>query len=86
MAYKSEEKTTTITISRKNHQTLSGMGKKGQSFDQILTEVLTRKKSVQLDYSCSVDLGARKKTITQAVDAHEMAEKPTAGGSSHDGR
>lgn len=36
----SEENQTTIAISRKNHQELSNRGKKGQSFDEILTEVL----------------------------------------------
>lgn len=31
---------TTIAISKKNHLELSGLCKKGQSFDSILTEVL----------------------------------------------
>ena len=35
-----EDNQTTIAISKRNHETLSGLGKKGQSFDQIPTNVL----------------------------------------------
>jgi hypothetical protein len=35
-----EENQTTIAVSRKNHQILSKRGKKGQSFDDVLTDVL----------------------------------------------
>lgn len=35
---------TTIAISKKNHLELSGLCKKGQSFDSILTEVLRKLK------------------------------------------
>ena len=37
---------TTIAVSRENHQTLLQFGAKGQSFDQILTEILADKKSI----------------------------------------
>ncbi|MDQ6865302.1 MAG: hypothetical protein M3044_15930 [Thermoproteota archaeon] len=37
-----EENQTTIAISRRNHDVLSNLGKKGQSFDEILTEVLNK--------------------------------------------
>jgi hypothetical protein len=35
-----EENQTTIAISRKNHQILSKLGEKGQSFDDVLTALL----------------------------------------------
>jgi hypothetical protein len=37
-----EENQTTIAISKRNHDVLSNLGKKGQSFDEILTEVLNK--------------------------------------------
>ena len=41
MALKSEENLTTIAVSRKNHLILEALGRKGQSFDDILTELLS---------------------------------------------
>jgi hypothetical protein len=35
-----ENNATTIAISKRNRETLCDLGKKGQSFDQILTQVL----------------------------------------------
>jgi hypothetical protein len=35
---------TTIAISRRNHQELSQLCKKGQSFDNVLTQVLEKSK------------------------------------------
>jgi hypothetical protein len=36
-----EENLTTIAVSRKNHSILSMLGKKGQSFNDVLTELLS---------------------------------------------
>ena len=37
---RSEGDQTTISISRKNHQALSKLGAKGQSFDDVISEIL----------------------------------------------
>lgn len=37
-----DRKTTTITISVENHKRLSDIGKKGESFDDIISRVLDR--------------------------------------------
>jgi hypothetical protein len=37
-----KEKQTTISISRKNHLVLTTIGRKGQSFDDILSEFLSK--------------------------------------------
>lgn len=41
--------TTTISVSRKNHMFLTELGKKGQSFDEILSELLTSKLNLSSD-------------------------------------
>jgi hypothetical protein len=41
MVLETEENLTTIAVSRKNHLILSMLGKKGQSFDDVLTELLS---------------------------------------------
>jgi flagellar hook-basal body complex protein FliE len=41
MGLSSEKSQTTIAVSRKNHRLLSKLGRKGQSFDDVLTEMLT---------------------------------------------
>lgn len=42
------EQTTTICISRKNRDLLILLGKKGDSFDDILTQILDRIKPLQV--------------------------------------
>jgi hypothetical protein len=42
MAKMSKVQTKTIAISKKNHQALIQRGRKNQSFDQILSEILQR--------------------------------------------
>lgn len=39
---KTKEYPTTMAISKRNHQVLAELGKKGQSFDNILSEVLNK--------------------------------------------
>jgi hypothetical protein len=41
MVSKSEENLTTIAVSRRNHLILEALGKKGQTFDDVLTELLS---------------------------------------------
>lgn len=41
-------KTTTICVSRRNHELLMTLGKKGDSFDDILTQVLDKIKPLQV--------------------------------------
>jgi hypothetical protein len=38
----SEQNFTTIAISKKNHQVLSELGKKGESFDSVLSHLLNK--------------------------------------------
>ncbi len=45
MLYKRQFAQTTIAISRKNHENLLMMGRKGQTFDDILSELLMAKVS-----------------------------------------
>jgi hypothetical protein len=42
------DQTTTICVSRRNHQLLMQLGKKGESFDDILTQILGKIKPLQV--------------------------------------
>jgi hypothetical protein len=41
MVLETEENLTTIAVSKRNHLILEALGKKGQTFDDIITELLS---------------------------------------------
>jgi hypothetical protein len=46
------DKTTTICVSRRNHDLLMQLGRKGESFDSILTQIIEKIKPLQESSIC----------------------------------
>lgn len=78
--------TTTITISKRNHAELQSLAIEGQSFDQVLTQILRNKHAIikllieehqkKLEALRISDDDLQSATDTQDADTDRMAENP----------